>query len=105
MTIWYHEACKVMTNGFLEGHIFIFHPQMIKEFFLLLIIKVRMRAKIRNRCNQVPPLTQDTNKKVTDSQLDITNESQQVSPVPADDHKASINRRAQKHNRHKREIT
>ena len=36
----------------------------------------------------------DTNGKVTTSQLDITNESQEVSPFPAGDHKASANRRA-----------
>ena len=41
--------------------------------------KVRKRAKIRNRYNQAPHLTQDTNGKVTTSQLDITNESQEVS--------------------------
>ena len=56
--------------------------------------KVRSRAKIRNRCNQAPHLTQDTNEKVTTSQLDITNESQEVSPFPAGDHKASSNRRS-----------
>ena len=50
--------------------------------------KVRKRAKIRNRYNQAPHLTQDTNGKVTTSQLDITNESQEVSPFPAGDHKA-----------------
>ena len=60
--------------------------------------KVRKRAKIRNRYNQAPHLTQDTNGKVTTSQLDITNESQEVSPFPASDHKASINRRARKQN-------
>ena len=43
-------------------------------------IKVRKRAKIRNRYNQAPHLTQGTNGKVTTSQLDITNESQEVSP-------------------------
>ena len=37
-------------------------------------IKVRKRAKIRNRYNQAPHMTQDTNGKVTTSQLDITNE-------------------------------
>ena len=41
---------------------------------------VRKRAKIRNRYNQAQHLTQDTNGKVTTSQLDITNESQEVSP-------------------------
>ena len=45
--------------------------------------KVSKSAKIRNRYNQVPHLTQDTNGKVTNSQLDTTNESQEVSPFPA----------------------
>ena len=45
-------------------------------------------AKIRNRYNLAPHLTQDTNVKVTTLQLDITNESQEVSPFPAGDHKA-----------------
>ena len=58
-------------------------------------------AKIRNRYNQVPHLTQDTNRKVTNSQLYTTNESQEVSPLPAGDHKAQINRCAQRHNEHK----
>ena len=40
------------------------------------VLKVRKRAKIRNRYNQAQQLTQDTNGKVTTSQLDITNESQ-----------------------------
>ena len=47
--------------------------------------------------------TQDTNKKVTNSQLDTTNESQEVSPFPAGNHKAQINRRAQRHSKHKSE--
>ena len=38
-------------------------------------------------------------------QLEITNESQDVSPFPAGDHKASINRHARNHNKHKTEIT
>ena len=67
--------------------------------------KVKKRAKIRNWYNQVPHLTQDTNWKVTNSQLDITNESQEVSPFPAGDHKATINKRAQKHNKHTIEMT
>ena len=37
--------------------------------------KVRKRTKIRNRYNQAPQMTQDTNEKVTTSQIDITNES------------------------------
>ena len=66
--------------------------------------KVKKRAKISDRYNQGPHLTQDTNGNVITSQLDIANESQ-VSPFPAGDHKASINRCAQKHNRNKTEIT
>ena len=59
-------------------------------------------AKVRNRYNQVPYLTQDTNGKVTNSQLDTTNESQEVSPFPADDHKAHINRHVQRQSKHKK---
>ena len=44
-----------------------------------LLLKVSKGAKIRNRYNQVPHLTQDTNRKVTNSELDTTNESQEVS--------------------------
>ena len=68
----------------------------IKEwnlFELQITHKVRKRAKIRNRYNQAPHLTQDTNGKVTTSQWDITNESQEVSPFSADDHKASKDRK------------
>ena len=67
------------------------------------LIKVGKGAKIRNRYNQVLHLTQDTNGKVTNSQLDATNESQETSPFPAGDHKAHINRRSQRHSKHKTE--
>ena len=43
-------------------------------------VEVSKGAKIRNRYNQVPHLTQDTNGKVTNAQLDTTNERQEVSP-------------------------
>ena len=66
-------------------------------------MKVSKGAKIRNRYNQVPHPTQDTNGKVTNSQLDTTNESQEVSLFPAGDHEAHINRRAQRHSKHKTE--
>ena len=68
-----------------------------------LVIKVSKGAKIRNQNNQIPHLTQDTNGKVTNSQLDTTNGSQEVSPFPAGDHKAHINRRVQRHSKHKTE--
>ena len=64
--------------------------------------KVSKGEKIRNQYNRVPHLTQDTNGKVTNSQLDTTNESQEVSPFPAGDHKAHINRRKYKTEKHKR---
>ena len=67
--------------------------------------KARKKAKIRNRYNQIPHLTQDTDGKVTTSQLDITNEGQEVSLFPAGDHKASINRRARKDDKTKAKIT
>ena len=69
----------------------------------LTFLKVSKGAKIRNRYNQVPHLSQDTNGKVTNSQLDTTNENQEVNPYPAGDHKAQINRRTQRHNKDKTE--
>ena len=60
---------------------------------------------IRNRYNQAPRLTQDTNGKVRNTQLFTTNESQEASPFPAGDHKAQINRGTQTHNKHKTEQT
>ena len=74
-----------------------------KIFSCFPYIKVSKGAKIKNQYNQVPHLTQDTNGKVTNSQLDTTNESQEVSPFPAGDQKAHINRSAQRHSKHKTE--
>ena len=73
-----------------------FRQEYILMFFLISLRKhkVRKSANTRNRYNQVPHLTQDTNGKVTTSQIHITNESQEASPFPAGDHKTSTNRRA-----------
>ena len=68
-------------------------------------MKVRKGAKFRNRYNQVTHLTQDTNGKVTNSQLDNTNESQEVSTFPAGDHKAHIKSCVRRHSKHKTEKT
>ena len=68
-------------------------------------LKVRKRAKIRNQYSKASHLTQDTNGEVTTSQLDITNENQEVSLFPAGDQKALINRRTRRHNKNKTEIT
>ena len=63
------------------------------------------RSGIDRSYNQVPHLAQDTNGKVINSQLDTTNESQEVSPFPAGDHKTHINKQAQRHSKHKTEKT
>ena len=55
---------------------------------LIYDMKVSKGAKIRKRYNQVPHLTQDTKGKVSNPQLDTTNENQEVSSFPAGDHKA-----------------
>ena len=57
------------------------------------IIKVRKMAKIRDGYNQVPHLTQDTTWESNKTTINITNKSQEVSPFPAGDHKAAMNRR------------
>ena len=67
------------------------------------MIMVSKGAKIRNRYNQVPHLTKDTNGKKSNSQLDTTNESQEVSPFPAGDHKPHMNRHTQRHCKRKTE--
>ena len=54
--------------------------------FSLIVLNVSKGAKTRNRYNQVPHMTQNTNGKEKNLQLDTTNESQEVSPFPARDH-------------------
>ena len=56
---------------------------------IIILVKVRNRAKVRDRYNQAPHLTHDTNGKVKTSRLDITNEGQEASLFPVGDHKAS----------------
>ena len=58
------------------------NPLKLVNYLPLQIHKVRKRATIRNRYNQAPHLTQDNNGEVPTSQLDITDESQVVSPFP-----------------------
>ena len=80
-----------------------FYCPWISDKNVIPIHLVSKEAKIRLRYNQVPHLTQDTNGKGTNSQLYTTNESQEVSPFPAGDHKAQTNRRTQRHSKHKTE--
>ena len=95
MVIFYRRAKQRLCNI----------KKSIRLFSVKLFVVVRKRANIRNRYNQAPHLTQDTNGKMTSSQLDIANEGQEVSPFPAGDHKASIYRRTRKHNKDKTKIT
>ena len=60
------------------------HSQMLKE---------RKTARIRNRYNQVPHLSQDTKWESNNFTINITNKSQEVSPFPSGDHKAAMNGR------------
>ena len=57
------------------------------------ISKVRKTARIRNRYNQVPHLSQDTKWESNKVTINITNKSQEVSPFPSSEHKAAMNRR------------
>ena len=59
-----------------EGFLFVDYTCLIKLGKFGRSVKVSKGAKIRTRYNQVPHPTQDTNGKVTNSQLDTTNESQ-----------------------------
>ena len=101
--LWYewHGSIGVLNHDDRCAHL------VIKAFKIYwkpgLIIKVSKGAKIRIRYNKVPHLTQDTNGKATNSQLDTTHESQEVSPFPAGDHKAYINRHAQSNSNHRTE--
>ena len=63
----------------------------------------KKEGKDQEAIQSSPHLTQDTNWKVTPSQLDITNESQEVSTFQAGEQKVSINRRARKHNKNEKE--
>ena len=55
--------------------------------------KVSKEAKIRNRYNQVPHMTQDTTRESDKNTMKHhTQESQDVSPFRAGDHKAERNR-------------
>ena len=52
------------------------------------LIESTKEGKDQESINQVSHLTQDTNGKVTNTQSEITNESQEVSPFPVGNHKA-----------------
>ena len=90
----FHSGIAWHETGLKKGKNTVF-MQLLRRSFIKQTFKVRKRAKIRNRYNQAPHLTQDTNGKVTTSQKGITNESQEVSPFPAGDNKVSTNKNPQ----------
>ena len=59
----------------------------------------------RSRIDTIPSTTPDPEYQWESDKLtaDTTEESQEVSPFPAGDHKAHINKRAQRHSKHKTE--
>ena len=60
---------------------------------VICLFHVSKEAKIRNQYNQVPHLTQDTTGESDKNTIkQHTQESQEVSPFPAGDHKAAMNR-------------
>ena len=61
------------------------------------ILQSKYGYKDQESENQVPNLIEDTNVKATS-----TNESQEVSHFPAGAHKAHLNRRTQRHTKHKK---
>ena len=56
-------------------------------------VKVSKKAQIRNRYNQVPHLAQGTTwESDKNTRKHHIQENQEVSPFPADDHKAALNK-------------
>ena len=96
--IWVCTVLLCPTNRMLG----LYELNYRNDFFLFgkLFLKVSKGEKIRIRYNQVPHLTQDTNGKVLNSVRHHKREPR-VSPFPAGDHKAHINRRAQRHSKRK----
>ena len=68
--------------------------------------KVRKKAEIRTRYNQVPHLTQDTTwESNKNTKKKHHQQEQRGQPFPASDHKAAMNRRKSMRNiRHKKHI-
>ena len=70
-----------MGAQWLSGRVLDLRPRgrgfkLHRRHIVVPLSKVSNSAKIRDRYNQVPHLTKDTNGNVTNSQLDTTNESQ-----------------------------
>ena len=92
-------ALVLRINFFSIVHLFVGHYKFYKNGRIGVLslkvssIKVSKKAKIRNRYNQVPPLTQDTTWETDKStRKRHIQESQDVSPFLTGDHKATMNR-------------
>ena len=98
---WLLSGTHTLLSGCLKT------PSIIcsRRHFQILTNKVSKVAKIRNRYNQVPHLTQDTNGKVTNSQKTPQTRAKRsaLSQQVTTKHKAHINRRTQRHSKHKTE--
>ena len=53
ITLWHHEACRVMINSDGEGVVFLSHPHTNKRFFFLLNIKYHILI-FKKRLPEVP---------------------------------------------------
>ena len=102
---FFNKLCLLFSTLLMALNVIKYLSFMYSKLNMCTKSKLRKRTKIRNRYNQAPHMTHDTNGKVTNSQLNITTESQEVSPFPAGDQKTSIIRCAQKHNTNKTEKT
>ena len=60
---------------------------------IIYVYKLRKTARIRNRYNQVPHLSQDTKRESNKITINIKNRIKEVSPYHSDNHKAVMNRR------------
>ena len=80
------KICKLSTLG--------------KISIVLCFLKVSKKAKVRNRCNQVPHLTQDTTLGSDKAPKHHIQESQKVSSFPVGNHNAGCNEQTKMHDKH-----
>ena len=86
------ESTLVKTSHCWKSH--------VAAHYNILVFKVRKKAKIGNRCNQVPHMTRDTRtiwKSDKTTRKHHTQERQEVSSFPAVAHKAAMNRHVSRH--------
>ena len=88
--IFVYTFVKLYNKANLKARIKMEIKYAYTELPIACIQKVRKKTKIRNRYNQVPHLTQDTVRESDkNTRKHHIQESQEVSPFPAGDHKAA----------------